>query len=89
MELLLMPSKQQLDSFYEFAAAQIHNGGAALSMDEVYCLWRAKHPTPAEVADSVAAIRSAYADLAAGEQGRLAREALRETCERLGLVIDE
>jgi hypothetical protein len=84
-----MPNKQQLDSFYEFAAAQIHNGGAAQSMDEVYCLWRAKNPTSAELAGSVTALQSAYAELAAGEQGRPVRAALRETCERLGLVIDE
>ena len=84
-----MPIKQQIDSFYDFASAQIDNGGAELSMDELYCLWRAKHPTPTEVAESVAAIRAAYADLEAGDAGRPARLALRETCARLGLVIDE
>jgi hypothetical protein len=84
-----MPTKQQIDSFYEFASSQIDNGGADLSMDELYCLWRAKHPTPTELAESVAAIRAAYADMEAGDTGRLARQALRESCQRLGLVIDE
>ena len=84
-----MPTKQQIDSFYEFASSQIDNGGAELSMDEVYCLWRAKQPTPTELAESVAAIRAAYAEMEAGDTGRLARPALRESCERLGLVIDE
>jgi hypothetical protein len=84
-----MPTKQQLDSFCEFAAAHIDNGGAELSMDELYCLWRAKHPTPAELAESVAAVRAAYAEMQAGDSGRPARQALRESCQRLGLVIDE
>ena len=81
-----MPTKQQIDRFYEFASSQIDNGGAELSMDELYCLWRAKHPTPLELAGSVAAVRAAYAELEAGDSGRPARTALRETCQRLGLA---
>ena len=84
-----MPTKQQIDSFLEFASSQIDNGGAELSMDELYCLWRAKQPTPAELAESVAAVRAAYAEMQAGDSGRPARAALRESCARLGLVIDE
>lgn len=84
-----MPTKQQIDSFYEFASAEIDKGGTELSMDELYCLWRVKHPTPAELTESVRAVRSAYAEMEAGDRGRPARAALRETCQRLGLVIDE
>jgi hypothetical protein len=83
-----VPTKQQIDSLYEFASSQIDNGGAELSMDELYCLWRAKQPTPAELTESVAAIRSAYADMEAGDKGRPARQSLRDSCERLGLVIE-
>ena len=81
-----MPTKQQIDSFHEFASSQMDNGGDELLMDELYCLWRAKHPTPAELAQSVAAVRSAFAEMEAGDNGRPARVALRETCQRLGLV---
>lgn len=84
-----MPIREQIDSFYEFASAQLDKGEADLSMDELYRLWRAKNPTPAELSESVAAIRAAYAEMEAGDEGRPAREALRETCERLGLMIDE
>lgn len=84
-----MPIKRQIDSFYEFASSQIGNGGTELSMDELYCLWRVKCPTPAELGESVAAVRAAYAQLEAGDSGQPARAALRETCKRLGLVIDE
>lgn len=83
-----MPTKQQLDSFYEFASSHIDNGGAELSMDEIYGLWRAKHPTPSELTESVAAVRAAFAEMAAGDTGRPARLALRESCQRLGLDID-
>jgi hypothetical protein len=84
-----MPTRQQLDSFYQFASTQMENGGKELSMDELYSLWRAKHPTPVELGESIAALRSAYAELEAGYSGRPARAALRETCQRLGLVLDE
>jgi hypothetical protein len=84
-----MPTKQQLDNFYEFASSQLANGGSKLSMDELYGLRRAKHPTPAELSDSVAAIRAACAEMEAGDRGRPARTVLREAYERLGLVLDE
>lgn len=84
-----MTSRQQIDSFYAFASSQVHDSGAELSIDALYCLWRAKHPTPAELAESVAAVRAAYAEMEAGDSGRPARAALRESCARLGLAIDE
>jgi hypothetical protein len=80
-------TKQQIDSFSEFATSQMDTCGAERSMDELYLLWRAKHPTPAELAESVAALQAAYGELEAGDSGRPARAALRESCERLGLVI--
>jgi hypothetical protein len=84
-----MPTQQQIDSFHEFASTQIASGGQDLSVDELYLLWRAKNPPPAELAESIAALQAAYAELEAGDDVRPARSALRETCERLGLVIDE
>ena len=84
-----MPTTTRLEGFYQFASSQIAGGGAELSMDELYCLWRAKNPAQAEIAESVAALRAAHAEMEAGEGGRPARASLRETCERLGLVIDE
>ena len=84
-----MTTQQQIDSFYAFASSQIGDIAEELSMDELYCMWRAKHPSSAELADSVAALRAAHADMEAGDVGRPARQALRESCQRLGLVIDE
>ena len=84
-----MTTKEQIDSFHLFASSQVDNGGGELSMDELYALWRAKNPAAAELCDSVAAVKEAYPEIEAGETGRPARAALRETCERLGLLIDE
>lgn len=84
-----MLTQQQIDSFYEFASSQVANGDTDLTLDEIYCLWRVRNPMPTELAESVAALKAAYAEMQAGDVGRPARAALRETCRRLGLVIDE
>lgn len=84
-----MATKEQINSFHQFATSQIENGGGNLSMDELYTIWRSKHPTTAELQDSVAAIKESLAELDAGYEGRPARQALRETCERLGLVMGD
>ncbi len=84
-----MTTLQEIDSFYTFARSQVDNGAKEWSMDELYGLWRAKHPTPAELAESITALRAAYAEFEAGDGGRPAREALRESCQRLGLDLHE
>jgi hypothetical protein len=84
-----MPIKSQVESFYHFALSQVGSDGSELSMDELYCLWRMKNPIPEELTESVAAFRAAYAEMESGDTGRPARQALRESCQQLGLVIDE
>jgi hypothetical protein len=37
-----MAMKERLDSFYHFASQQVDNGGAELSLDELYLVWRAQ-----------------------------------------------
>lgn len=84
-----MTTLEQIDNFHRFAMEQIDNRDSRLSMDELYGLWRAQNPSAEEFAESVAAIKAAYADFESGETGEPARTHLRNTCERLGLVIDE
>jgi hypothetical protein len=57
-------------------------------MDESRESNKANQPVPPSLAESVAAVRAAYADLQHGETGRSAVSALRETCKRLGLVLE-
>lgn len=84
-----MATKERLDNFYDFASQQVENGGVELSLDELYLVWRTRNPTATELAESVAAVKAAFADHEAGDAGRPAREALRDACGELGLVIDE
>ena len=83
-----MTTRQQIDSFHQFALEQIDNGGAELSIDELYQIWRTANPTESDLTDNVEAVTAAYADFESGDSGEPARGALRETCDRLGLVID-
>lgn len=81
-----MTTRQQTDRFHQFALEQIDNCGAELSIDELYQIWRTANPTERDLADSVAAVTAAYADFESGDSGEPARRALRETCDRLGLL---
>ncbi len=84
-----MATRQELESFHHFALQEIANGGAALSMDELLHQWNCSRPTDKELAESVAAVKAAYADYLAGDTGRPAIELLRETCDRLGIDFDK
>jgi hypothetical protein len=84
-----MTTLEELDSFYDFASTRLRSTLDMLSMDEIYLIWRARHPIECELNESIASVKSAYADLEAGETGRPAREALEEVCRELGLAIDE
>lgn len=84
-----MATKQQIDSFYQFALEQIDDGAVELSIDDLYELWRIANPTDSEREETVAAVKAAYADFEAGDRGQPARQALRESCDRLGLVAQD
>lgn len=83
-----MATKQEIESFHHFALAEIENGGAALSIDELFQEWRSTRPTAEELAESVAAVKAAYADYLAGDMGQPVHEMVREACERHGLAVD-
>jgi hypothetical protein len=84
-----MTTKERVDSFHQFARDQLDRGNQAFTVDELYSLWRSRCLTNGELAESIAAITAAYADLESGETGFDARKALRENVELLGLVIGE
>ena len=64
-----MATKEQLDSFHSFASHQLDTGHNDLSMDELYDLWCCEDLPPEELAESVAAVRAALADMEAGDIG--------------------
>lgn len=83
-----MATKQEIESFHHFALQEVESGGAAPSMDELFHQWSSSRPTDRELAESVAAVKAAYADYLAGDTGRPVHEMMREACERHGLVVD-
>jgi hypothetical protein len=60
-------AETDLREFVEFACEQVNNGGSELTPEEVLDLWRAEHPMPAELVESVAAIERALAQAERGE----------------------
>jgi hypothetical protein len=59
----------ELQEFHRFVADKLANGHANLSPEEAVDQWRDLHPIPEGLADDVAAVREALADMAAGDTG--------------------
>jgi hypothetical protein len=70
-------TRQELDSFHEFALAKLCNGGADLSMEQLLADWRERN-------ECNAALREAIAEMRAGK-GQPLDEALDEIRQELGL----
>ena len=59
--------QDDLQAFHRFVGEQLANGGASFSPEECLELWRAEHPTPADLADSVASVQRALEEADRGE----------------------
>lgn len=84
-----MATQEEINDFARFALEHVNNGGADLSMDELYDLWRRENPDPATYAENVAAVNAAISDYKRGDRGRPAGELSRELRDGLGLGADE
>jgi hypothetical protein len=60
--------QSELASFHQFVGQQLSDT-PQISPEEVLELWRTEHPTSDDFAESVAALREALADMAAGDEG--------------------
>lgn len=58
-----MATIEQVESFHRFAVTRLRDGRDELSMDELLELWRLEHLSPEELAESVAAVKAAYAEI--------------------------
>lgn len=58
-----MATIAQVDSFHRFAVTRLRDGHSDLSMDELLELWRLEHLSPEELAESVAAVKAAFAEI--------------------------
>jgi len=62
-------NSKELAEFNRFVTNLLMGDQRELLPEEALDLWRSEHPLPEELADSVAAIREALADMEAGDQG--------------------
>ncbi len=79
-----MATQQQVDSFHQFASQQVRNAGDDLSMAELFDLWQVHSSDTVELAESVAAVKSALADMEQGDTGRPLHEFTNELRQRHG-----
>ncbi len=84
-----MATQQQIDSFYELATRQIRAGHGDLSLAELFDLWQVQHPSARELAESVAAVKSALSDMEQGDTGRHIDEFVDDMRTRYGISSDE
>lgn len=80
---MTMSISRDLEGFHRFIGEKLNRGSAELSPEEVLDEWRVMNPAPEEIAESVAAIRRAAADMHAGDSGRPAAEILAEIRQRI------
>jgi hypothetical protein len=76
---------RELSQFREFIAKKIAEGEQSISPEEALEEWRALNPTTEELAESVAAVRQALADMEAGDTGEPLDDLLAEIRARHGL----
>jgi hypothetical protein len=76
-------SIRDLEEFHRFVGQKLASGADDLSPEEALDEWRVLNPAPEALAESVAAIRRALADMRAGNHRRPAEAVLAEIRQRL------
>ena len=67
-------AENELDSFTQFVRSRVSTDGDALSLDELFDLWRSENPTNEQYDENVAAIAVAIEDFLKGDRGTPAGE---------------
>ena len=84
-----MATQQQIDSFHDFATQHVSNGGAGLSMEQLFDLWQEQQPSAEELTESVAAVKAALRDMENGDTGRPAEDVIAELRNEAGITTTE
>lgn len=82
-------TEQEIQSFAAWAREQLANGGSEFTFDELVDRWRALNPPPEELAESVAAVKAALADMEAGDAGIPADEQLARLRRKFDIAESE
>jgi hypothetical protein len=75
----------ELASFHHFVAVKLLENNVDLSPEEALDLWREEHPHPEEFDDATEALKEAFADIAAGDNGVPFEDFEREFRKKHGL----
>ena len=75
---------RELEGFHRFIRDKLSAGATDMMPEEVLDEWRVLHPASEELAESVAAIRAAVADMRGGDRGRPFEAVLAEIRQQLG-----
>lgn len=67
-------AEEELEQFAQFVRERLSNGGAELSLDELFDLWRTENPSDDLYAENVAAVNAAIEDFKNGDRGSPAGE---------------
>lgn len=62
-------TQEQIDSFHQFATERLSNGGADLTMEELFELWRLENPSPERRTADLLAVKAALRDMENGDTG--------------------
>lgn len=84
-----MTTREQVESFYQFATDHLAKRAGEKSVDELFDQWRFENLTPEEVDENVAAIQAAIDDMQNGDTGRDASEIERELRNEFNLRSHE
>jgi len=76
----------ELGEFHQFLGSRLSQGESSLTPEEILVEWRAEHPLPEDLADSLFQVRQALADMQAGDRGRPAAQVTAELRQRLGIA---
>lgn len=84
-----MATQNQIDSFHDFATQQVSNGGAGLSIEQLFDLWHEQQPSAEELTESVAAVKAALKDMEDGDTGRPVEDVIAELRNEAGITTAE
>lgn len=79
---------EELDRFTTFARQRIVSGGANISLDDLFDLWRTENPSEELYAENVAAVNAAIVDFRNGDRGTPAGEHSAQLRSQFGIAAE-
>jgi hypothetical protein len=81
-------TRDEIDSFHEFATGQLDKSGAEMTFAELYEMWRITYPAPDELSENIAAIKAAIRDMENGDRGMPIDDHIREMRKKHSISDD-